>query len=389
MKKIDASSLFYQAISILLIGGAFSVLGERQPFSQVSGAGLGSDYSSPQNKRDALTPSEIAKRYWTASADGKFSETRGYIDFCSLNHKYSVDRGIINTLARLIPRSIYEGPEAPGGDSIELMVEKITEAKIDQAINEITLDDYTYLSIAAMRISLSAYYATEYQIKFQELSELYIASNADNGTPLGATGGNVRQGSETDRYRAAMRLRVQFIADFARSELTGKGIEGVFTVVKGPHGHSRERLGLESAARILDHVQLRAGFHATSTFLAATPKRSSPGNGSSSPQNMKPGELVIGRIEEESLKGDAASVVAIIHFRDYPVTRSQFTLRRCKGEWKIDSVNLFYKDVFDLRKDLKKKENKNDIRRIAYLLPGNHPVFRIPAAIPLIVKSVA
>jgi hypothetical protein len=389
MKKIDVRSLFYQAVSILLIGGAFSVLGERQPISQVRCAGLGSDYSSPQNKRDALTPSEIAKRYWKASADGKFSETRRYIDFCSLNHKYSVDRGIINTLARLIPRAIYEGPEAPGGDSVELIAEKITEAKIDQAINEITLDDHTYLPTPEMRKSLSAYYATEYQSKFQELSEQYIASNDDNGTPPGATGGNVRRRSAADRYRAAMRLRVQFIADFARSELTVKGLEGVFTVVKGPHGHSRERLSMEYAAKILDHVQVRAELHATSTFLAATPKRSRPGNASSSPQNMKPGELVIGRIEEESLKGDAASIVAIIHFREYPVTRSHFTLRRCKGEWKIDSVNLFYKDVFDLRKDLKKKENKDEIRKIASLPPEHHPVFRIPAAIPLIVKSVA
>jgi hypothetical protein len=74
----------------------------------------------------------------------------------------------------LIPRAIYEGPEAPGGDSVELIAEKITEAKIDQAINEITLDDHTYLPTPEMRKSLSAYYATEYQSKFQELSEQYI-----------------------------------------------------------------------------------------------------------------------------------------------------------------------------------------------------------------------
>jgi hypothetical protein len=89
-------------------------------------------------------------------------------------------------------------------------------------------------------------------------------------------------------------------------------------------------------------------------------KLSKPEDASPSPN----GELVIGRIEEESLKGDTASVVAIIDFRGYPVTRSQFTLRRCEGKWKIDNVNLFYKDVFDLRKDLRKKE---DIKKIASL----------------------
>jgi hypothetical protein len=88
-------------------------------------------------------------------------------------------------------------------------------------------------------------------------------------------------------------------------------------------------------------------------------------------------------------KGAAASVVAVIHFREYPVTRSQFTLRRRMGDWKIIDVNLFYKDDFDLRKDLKKRENQNGIRKIVFLPLGNHPVFRIPAAIPLIVKSVA
>jgi len=38
--------------------------------------------------------------------------------------------------------------------------------------------------------------------------------------------------------------------------------------------------------------------------------------------DRKPGELVIGKIEEESLKGDTASVVAIVHFRNSPFIRS-------------------------------------------------------------------
>jgi hypothetical protein len=125
----------------------------------------------------------------------------------------------------------------------------------------------------------------------------------------------------------------------------------------------KEKLSLTYGRYFLDHVQLRAELHATSTFLAAMPRRNKPGNTSSSSN----GELVIGKIEEESLKGDTASVVAIIDFRGYPVTRSQFTLSRCKGEWKVSSVTLFYKDVFDLRKDLRMKE---DIKRIAILPPN-------------------
>lgn len=40
--------------------------------------------------------------------------------------------------------------------------------------------------------------------------------------------------------------------------------------------------------------------------------------------DRKPGELVIGKIEEESLKGDTASIVAIINFRNNPFVRSLF-----------------------------------------------------------------
>lgn len=144
-----------------------------------------------------------------------------------------------------------------------------------------------------------------------------------------------------------MYMRVQFLNDFARSDWQGRGL-GAFMTVKGPHDRKRERLSEDYAVKFLNHVRLKAELHATSTFLAAKPKRSKPGNATSSPQ----GELMIGRIEEESLNGDTGSVVALIHFRDYPVTRSQFTLRRCDGEWKIDGVNLFYKDVFDLRNDM-------------------------------------
>jgi hypothetical protein len=75
--------------------------------------------------------------------------------------------------------------------------------------------------------------------------------------------------------------------------------------------------------------------------------------------DRKPGELVIGKIEEESLEGDTASVVAIVHFRNNPFIRSLFRLKRCEGEWKIENAEFYYKDAFDLR--------NNESRKIATL----------------------
>lgn len=388
MKRAITPSLFHRAMFVLLIAAFFSFLGERQYLSKVISIKPGNDSPSPQNERIMLSPSEVAKLYWKASTAGTFHETRRYIDFCSLNSKYSVDREIIKTLASLIPRSIYESSETPDAKSGESIVGGITDAKIDQAINEISVGNHIYVPTSAMRQALSAYYVTQFKNNFQELSEQYIAHN-DNGTTSSAAGGNNRQRSEEDNYKAAVYIIVRFLGDFAGFERFGKAPVGTFVTVKGPHGHKRKRLSRDHAVKMLEHVQLRAELHAASAFLAANPKRSKPENLSSSPK----GELVIGKFEEESLKGDTASVVAIIHFRDYPVTRSRFELKRCKGEWKIVDINLFYKDVLDLRKDLRKKENKNENkkenRKIAFLPYENYPVFRIPAAMPLIVKSVA
>jgi hypothetical protein len=358
MKRSVAFQLFHLAISILLIVASFSFLGEWQYFSQAIGSKPRTVSSSPQNERAAISPSEVVNRYWRASAAGQFPQTQRYIDFCSLNSKYSVDREIITTLTRLTPRSIYEAPEVPGEKPGKLMIERITEAKIGQAINEITVGDYTYVTTPAMRKSLSTYYVNEYEYKFQGLSEKYVSSN-DSGTTSGATGGDIRQRSAPDILRTLINIGGQFIVTFTDNDIFGRGL-GAFMNVKGPHSRSRERLSTEYGSKILGHVGLRAELHATTTFLAAMAKLSKPEDASPSPN----GELVIGRIEEESLKGDTASVVAIIDFRGYPVTRSQFTLRRCEGKWKIDNVNLFYKDVFDLRKDLRKKE---DIKKIASL----------------------
>jgi hypothetical protein len=392
MKRTIMLSLFYRAISILLVVAFFSFPGERRYFSQAIGAGPENASSSPRPEQAALSPSEIVKRYWEASTTGKFSETEKHIDFCGLNSKYAVDRDFIKTLARLIPRSIYEGPEAPDIKPVQFMTGRITEAKIGQAINEIPMNGYAYVTTPEMRKSLSVYYVAEYHDEFQRLSEEYISSSNDSGIPLGAADESTRRRLAADRYGKLVDMRAQFGLDFAfRGEWGDRGQGDPVTVRRiGDSGKTwKEKLSVPYSVYFLDHVQLRAHLHATSTFLAATLRRSKPGDASSSSQNVKPGELVIGRIEEESLKGDTASVVAIIHFRDHPVTRSQFTLRRCKGEWKIDSVNFFYKDVFDLRKDLRRKENKSDIRKIASLPCGNQPVFRIPAAIPLIVRSIA
>src|SRR5262249_1926901 len=132
---------------------------------------------SIQNEQAAPSPSEVVKRYWKASADGKFSETRRYIDLCSMNPKDSAYKTRIDVLTKLTPKVIYNNRKVP---------------------------------------------------------------------------------------------------------------------------------------------------------------------------DQKAGELVIGKIEEESLQGDTAFVIAIIHFRNAPVVRSWFKLNRCKGEWKIEYENIYYKDVQDL-----------------------------------------
>jgi hypothetical protein len=392
VKRTITRSLFYQAISILLIITFCSFPGERQYFSQVIGAESENASSSPRHEQATLSPSEIVKRYWEISATGKFSETERHIDFCGLNSKYAVDRDVIKTLTRSIPRSIYEGPEALDIKPVELMTERIAEAKIGQSINEIPVNGYAYVTTPEMRKSLSEYYVAEYQDRFLWLSQEYISSSNDSGTPLGATDENTRRHLAADRYGKLVDMRAGFLHKFAfRGEWGDIGQGDPVTVRRiGEGGKSwTEKLSVPYSVYFLDHVQLRAHLHAASTFLAANPKRSKSVNSYPSPQNIIPGELVIGRIEEESLKGDTASVIAIIDFLGYPVTRSQFALRRCKGEWKIIDVNLFYKDVFDLRKDLKKRENQNDVKKTASLPLGNHPVFRIPAAMPLIVKSVA
>jgi hypothetical protein len=373
MKKAVTFLLLHRAISILLIVALFSFLGERQYCSQAIGVRLRNVSSSSQNERTALSPSEVVKRYWKASTNGKFYETRRYVDLCGLSPKHSVDREIIKTLTVMIPRSIYQSPNVQDVKPEKLIDENITQDTINQAINEITVGDYTYVTTPAMRKSLSAIYGAHYEDRFQEVSEKYVSTD-ERGTRSGATSENDRRRSAIDRYRGLTRRRTQFIIDFAFSgDYTDRG-QGVPVTVRriGEAGKSwKEKLSLPYGRHFLDHVQLRAELHATATFLAAIPKRNKSENASPSPQNIKSRELVIGRIEEESLKGDTASVITIIDFRGYPVTRSRFTLKRCKGEWKIDNVNLFYKDVLDLRKDLRMKE---DIKRIA-ILPHSSSVF--------------
>src|SRR5215510_2705911 len=260
-KRAITLSLFHRAISVLLIVASFSFLGERQYFSQANSFKPRNASLPPQNERAVLSPSEVVKQYWKASTARQFSETWRYIDFCSLKSKYSADRETIKTLTQLTPRSIYEGPEAPDAASVELMIKRITEAKIAQAMNEVIFDDYTYVPTPAMRESLATYYVTEFQIKFQELSEQYVASN-DSGTTSGAAAGNIRQRSAADDDRAATNIRAQFIEDFARLKLFGQEIGGVFIAVKGRHGRKRERLSVDYAVKMLDHVWLRAELHA-------------------------------------------------------------------------------------------------------------------------------
>jgi hypothetical protein len=379
MKRPGACLLFHRATTILLIVSSFSFLGERQYFSQAIGFKPQNLFSSPQDAQAELSPPEVVKRYWKASTDGKFHETQRYIDSCGLNPKYPVDREIIETLTLVIPRSIYRSPDVRDVKPEELKDRNITGDTIGQAINEITVGDYTYVTTPAMRKSLSAIYGAHYEDRFQEISEKYVSSN-ESGTRSGAASENDRRLSARDRFRRLMRMRTQFVIDFAaRGEYTDRG-QGVPVTVRriGDGGKPwKEKLSLPYARHFLDHVQLRAELHATSTFLATIPKRNKPGNASSSPI----GEFMIGRIEEESLNGDTASVIAIIHFREYPVTRSRFMLKRCKGEWRIVDANLFYKDVFDLRKDLRKKE---DIKKIASLPPQ-----RLPGIGPALASHIA
>jgi hypothetical protein len=383
MKRAVGFLLFHRAMSILLIVAFFSFLGERQYFSQAIEIRPWNVSSSPQNERASLSPSEVVKRYWKASTDGNFHETRRYIDFFGLSPRSPVDSEIIKTLTLVIPRSIYKSPDVQDVKPEDIIDRNITGDTIGQAINEITVGDYTYVTTPAMRKSLSAIYGAHYEDRFQELSEKYVSSN-DSGATSGATSENDRRRSAIDRYRRLIDMRAQFGLDFAfRGEWGDRG-QGASVPVRriGGDGKSwKEKLSVPYSVYFLDHIQLRAHLHATSTFLAAIPKRRKPVDASPSQQNKKPGELVIGRIEEESLNGDTASEVAIIDFRGYPVTRSQFTLRRCKGEWKIDNVNLFYKDVFDLRKDIRRKE---DIKKIASL-----PLHRLPGIGPALASRIA
>lgn len=145
MKRSVDFPHFHRAMSILLIVAFFSSLTERQYFSQAIGIKPRNVSTSPQNERAALSPSEVVKRYWKASTDGKFHETPIYIDFCGLSPKYSVDGEIVKTLTLVIPRSIYEAPDVTDGKIEELMDRNITRDTIGQAINEITIGDYTYL----------------------------------------------------------------------------------------------------------------------------------------------------------------------------------------------------------------------------------------------------
>lgn len=161
-----------------------SLLGKQKFISKVINDRPESEVLSSQHERTALSPSDVVRQYWKASAEGKFNQTWRYIDVCGLDSKYSIDREIIKSLTQRTPWIIRNNPKIP---------------------------------------------------------------------------------------------------------------------------------------------------------------------------DRKLGELAIGRIEEESLKGDTASVVAIVHFRNNPVVRSLFRLKHCKGEWKIENAEVYYKDVFDLRnKDNKK-----------------------------------
>jgi hypothetical protein len=189
MRRKVISSLFHRALPLWLIAVSLSCFVERQCFSQVIGSLPTNAFLSAQNEAPAHSPSEVVKRYWKASAEGKFSETRQYIDPRLFDPKHSGEeeiQNLIKILTQLVPHSIYNDPML----------------------------------------------------------------------------------------------------------------------------------------------------------------------------HNKPGELVIGAIDEESVKDDIASVITITHFRGRPIVRSRFILSRREGEWKIRSVELDFRGVDDLIK-------KNDIRKIA------------------------
>jgi hypothetical protein len=177
MKNRHVALLFLQYSFPLLMVTCASLLDKQQCFSQVTGTKYTKTFLPRLKEQPAPSPSEVVKEYWKASSSGKFADARKYVDTCSLDPKYSIDRDMIKSIARLTP----------------------------QLINN------------------------NYMVKDQ-----------------------------------------------------------------------------------------------------------------------KPGELTIGKIEEESLRGDTAIVIVIVHFRGSPVTRSKFRLERCKSDWKIKDVTFFYKDVSDL-----------------------------------------
>src|SRR5262249_31401901 len=127
MRRNFTFLLFHQAVSLLLIVTLFTSLCEQQCYSQViSGK---NDYItlSIQNEQAAPSPSEVVKRYWKASADGKFSETRRYIDLCSMNPKDSAYKTRIDVLTKLTPKVIYNNRKVPDQKPGELVIGKIEE----------------------------------------------------------------------------------------------------------------------------------------------------------------------------------------------------------------------------------------------------------------------
>jgi hypothetical protein len=106
-------SIFHRALALWLISISLSFFGERQCLSQVLGGLPGNAFRPAQNETPALSPSEVVKRYWKASAEGKFSETRQYIDPLLFDPKYSGVEEIqndIEVLTQGIPHLIYNDP---------------------------------------------------------------------------------------------------------------------------------------------------------------------------------------------------------------------------------------------------------------------------------------
>src|SRR5215475_14548045 len=91
-------------LPILLIAASLPSFSKRQHLSQVIGSKQRSASSSLQIKKIALSPSEVVKRYWKASAEGKFAETWKYIDVCNYNQKSSIYRTHFEDLTKLTPQ---------------------------------------------------------------------------------------------------------------------------------------------------------------------------------------------------------------------------------------------------------------------------------------------